>query len=550
MSSFDELGLSPELLSGIRELGFEQPMPIQEEVIPHLLNHPGDLVGLAQTGTGKTAAFGLPLLQHIDTQLKVPQAAILCPTRELCLQITKELDRYAKYLKKLSVVAVYGGADIRRQIKSLRDGAQVVVATPGRLLDLIRRGSIPLDEVKTVVLDEADEMLNMGFREELDAILDAMPPNRNTHLFSATLPKEVAVLSKRYMSDPHTVTIGKRNAGADQIDHVYYRVHPRDRYAALRRIVDAHPTIYGIVFCRTRQDTREVAEKLIRDGYNADAIHGDLSQPQRDQVMNQFRKGYLQLLVATDVAARGIDVADLTHVIHYHLPDDVESYTHRSGRTGRAGNQGISVALIEPRETRRLRMIEKTLSDRFKEGRIPTAKEIVTNQIQHRISSMDQIDADHALLNEILPEITLQLNGLDRDELIKRFVASTYQPLLSFYESAPDLNTVKVRNKSDRSSKSRERNGRRPNKRDGRSGGSNSYRRLMMNIGKKDGLSPKDVIRAINDATIGQRVSIGNINIEKHFSVVEVDEQFASELGRSLNKSRIGRRKAQVQVEG
>ena len=550
MSSFDELGLAPELLSGIRELGFEQPMPIQEEVIPHLLNHPGDLVGLAQTGTGKTAAFGLPLLQHIDTQLKVPQATILCPTRELCLQITKELDRYAKYLNKLSVVAVYGGADIRRQIKALRDGAQVVVATPGRLLDLIRRRSIHLSEVKTVVLDEADEMLNMGFREELDGILDAMPPERNTHLFSATLPKEVAILSKRYMSDPHTVTIGKRNAGSDQIDHVYYRVHPRDRYAALRRIVDAHPAIYGIVFCRTRQDTREVAEKLIRDGYNADAIHGDLSQPQRDQVMNQFRKGYLQLLVATDVAARGIDVADLTHVIHYHLPDDVESYTHRSGRTGRAGNQGVSIALIEPRETRRLRMIEKTLPDRFNEGQIPTAKEIVSNQIQHRISSLDQVDADHALLDEIMPKITVQLNGLDRDELIKRFVASTYQPLLSFYQTAPDLNAPKGgRGRSDRSSKARDRNGRKHNKRDRRSG-SNSYRRLMLNVGKKDGLSPKDVIRAINNATIGQRVSIGNINIEKHFSVVEVDEQFASELGHSLNKSRIGRRKAHVQVEG
>ena len=549
MSSFDELGLAPELLSGIRELGFEQPMPIQEEVIPHLLNHPGDLVGLAQTGTGKTAAFGLPLLQHIDTQLKVPQAAILCPTRELCLQITKELDRYAKYLNKLSVVAVYGGADIRRQIKALRDGAQVVVATPGRLLDLIRRRSIHLNEVKTVVLDEADEMLNMGFREELDGILDAMPPERNTHLFSATLPKEVAILSKRYMSDPHTVTIGKRNAGSDQIDHVYYRIHPRDRYAALRRIVDAHPTIYGIVFCRTRQDTREVAEKLIRDGYNADAIHGDLSQPQRDQVMNQFRKGYLQLLVATDVAARGIDVADLTHVIHYHLPDDVESYTHRSGRTGRAGNEGVSIALIEPRETRRLKMIEKTLPDQFSEGHIPSAKEIVSSQIQHRISSMDQMDTDHDLLDEIMPKITMQLNGLDRDELIKRFVASVYQPLLSFYQTAPDLNAPKGRNKSDRPSRTRGRGDRKRGKRNNRSG-SNSYRRLMLNVGKKDGLSPKDVIRAINDATIGQRVSIGNINIEKHFSVVEVDEQFASELGRSLNKSRIGRRRAQVQLEG
>lgn len=548
MSSFDELGLTPELLSGIRELGFEEPMPIQQEVIPLLLDQPGDLIGLAQTGTGKTAAFGLPLLQHINVQHRVPQSIILCPTRELCLQITKELERYAKYLNNLNVVAVYGGADIRRQIKALKDGAQVVVATPGRLLDLIRRDIIFLNDIRTVVLDEADEMLNMGFREDLDAILDTMPSDRNTHLFSATLPNEVAVLSKRYMSNPHTVTIGKRNAGAEQIEHIFYRVHPRDRYDALRRIVDAHPAIYGIIFCRTRQDTREVAEKLIRDGYNADALHGDLSQPQRDQVMNQFRKGYLQLLVATDVAARGIDVADLTHVIHYHLPDDVEGYTHRSGRTGRAGNQGISIALIEPRESRRLKMIEKTLPDPFREGRIPTAREIISNQIQHRISSMDQVDTDHDLLDEIMPEITSQLSELDRDELIRRFVASTYLPLLSFYKTAPNLNAPKERTKSGRSSRQKERNNRGRHKRVNRSNG--SYRRLMMNVGKKDGLSPKDVIRAINEASIGQRVSIGNINIEKHFSIVEVDEQFASELGRTLNKSRIGRRKAQVQVEG
>ncbi len=549
MSSFDELGLVPELLSGIRELGFEQPMPIQKEVIPLLLTQPGDLIGLAQTGTGKTAAFGLPILQHTDTQQRIPQAVILCPTRELCIQITRDLEHYARNLSGLQVVAVYGGADIRGQIRSLKRGAQVVVATPGRLLDLIRRGSIVLNDVKTVVLDEADEMLNMGFREDLDAILGEMPSERNTHLFSATLPKEVAALSKRYMTDPRTISIGKRNGGADQIEHVYYCVHPRDRYQALRRVADANPSIYGIVFCRTRRDTREVAEKLIRDGYNADAIHGDLSQAQRDQVMNQFRKGYLQILVATDVAARGIDVADLTHVIHYHLPDDVECYTHRSGRTGRAGNKGISIALIEPREKGRLRAIERTLPDRFLEHRIPSAREILSAQIQHRLSSMDQVETNHNLLTEMMPDITEQLSNLDRDELIRRFVATAFSPLLSHYEAASDLNAPKERSGPGKRSLRRSRDDRDTHSRR-RTRSRGSYRRLMMNIGKKDGLSPKDVIRAINNATIGQRVEIGAINIEKHFSVVEVDEQFATELGRTLNRSRIGRRKAQVQLEG
>ena len=436
------MGIQQELLRALTDLGFEFPMPVQEKVIPILLGSKTDIVALAQTGTGKTAAFGLPLIQQTDLSSRTPEALILCPTRELCLQITGDLNDFSKYIDNLKVLPVYGGSSIEVQIKSLKKGVQIVVATPGRLLDLMRRRAITLKMVRTVILDEADEMLNMGFLDSINDILAEVPSGRNMLMFSATMPNELAAVARKYMNRPVEITIGNRNSGAENIRHIYYTVHAKDKYIALKRIVDYYPSIYGIVFCRTRKDTQEIADKLIKDGYNAEALHGDLSQAQRDSVMQKFRIRHVQLLVATDVAARGIDVADLTHVINYSLPDDIQAYTHRSGRTGRAGKAGISIAIINLKEKFLIREIEKIMKKPFVAGKVPGGKEICEKQLFNLIQKMEMVELDHTEIDPFLPVIYRKLEWLDREEVIKRFVALEFNRFLDYYRNAKDINAT------------------------------------------------------------------------------------------------------------
>ena len=424
--TFEETGLRPELLRALADVGFTQPTPIQEKMIPLLLEPAGDMVALAQTGTGKTAAFGLPLLHRTDAQDTHVQTLVLCPTRELCNQIAGDLESLSQHLEGVRVAAVYGGANIEGQIRALKRGAQVVVGTPGRVHDLIRRKTLKVDHVEHLVLDEADEMLSMGFKEELEAIIGHTPDERQTLLFSATMPDHTA---QNFVHQPTQVSVGAKNAGADTVQHRYYVVNARDRYAALKRIVDVHPDIYGIIFCRTRQETKDVAAKLGGDGYNADALHGDLSQAQRDYVMGQFRDKTLQLLVATDVAARGIDVNDLTHVVNYNLPDDPETYTHRSGRTGRAGQRGTSIAIVHRRELNRIRRIEKMIKKEFVSALVPTGREICENQLFHLVDKVENTEVDHEQIDSYLPAIYKKLESLSREELIKHFVSAEFKPL-------------------------------------------------------------------------------------------------------------------------
>lgn len=440
MTTFEDLGVSPEIARALADLGFEVPMPVQEQVIPLLLNEKNDLIALAQTGTGKTAAYGIPLLQHTDTGNAVPQSLILCPTRELCIQITSDLRNYSANIRDLHIVPVYGGSSMEKQILGLKKGAQIVVATPGRLQDLIRRKAIKLGSIRSVVLDEADEMLNMGFLESIDEILARVPGNRKILLFSATMPKPIAAIAAKYMQDPAEIVIGNRNAGAENIRHLYYVVHARDKYLALKRIVDYYPSVYGIIFCRTRTDTKEIADKLIADGYNADALHGDLSQIQRDSVMQKFRNRHLQLLVATDVAARGLDVNDLTHIINYALPDDISAYTHRSGRTGRAGKAGISMAIINLKEKHLIRQIEHLTGKPFTAAKVPGGREICEKQLFNMISKMENVEIEHSEIDPYLPVIYRKLEWLDKEEVIKRFVALEFNRFLEYYRDAADIN--------------------------------------------------------------------------------------------------------------
>src|SRR5574344_1273311 len=455
MKTFEELGVSSEIRKAIEEMGYENPMPVQEEVIPYLLGEGNDVVALAQTGTGKTAAFGLPLLQKIDVNKRVPQALILCPTRELCLQIAGDLNDYSKYIDDLKILPVYGGSSIESQIRSMKAGVHIIVATPGRLIDLIERKVAHLETVNNVVMDEADEMLNMGFTDSINSILEKVPENRNTLMFSATMSPEISRIAKTYLHNAKEITIGTKNEGSKNVTHTAYTIHARDKYAALKRIVDFYPQIYGIIFCRTRKETQEIADKLIQDGYSADSLHGELSQAQRDLVMQKFRQHHLQLLVATDVAARGLDVNDLTHVINYGLPDDTESYTHRSGRTGRAGKTGISIAIINLREKGKVRIIEKVIQKKFEAATLPEPKEICTKQLYRVIDEIERIEVDETEIAPFLPEVFRKLEWLSKEDVVKRIVSREFGHFLKYYADAPEIMQPSSSDRGDRGDRDR-----------------------------------------------------------------------------------------------
>ena len=529
--TFSETGLSKNIQKAIIDLGFETLTPIQQEVIPYLLENETDLIALAQTGTGKTAAFGLPVLHKIDVERKLPQAIILCPTRELCLQIAKDMESYAKYTKGLKITAVYGGASIMPQIKSLKSGTQIVVGTPGRVIDLINRKSLKLQNIEFVVLDEADEMLNMGFKDDLDTILAETPKGKQSLLFSATMPKEVMRISKNYMLNPKTIEVASRNEGAKDVEHHYYMVNARDRYKALRRICDVNPDIYGIVFCRTRRETAEVADKLMQDGYNADAIHGELSQAQRDHVMGRFRKRKLQLLVATDVAARGLDINELTHVINYNLPDDDEIYVHRSGRTGRAGKKGISIIIAHSREGRKLKLIEKMIKRDLMPMKVPNGDEICQIQLMRLVDKVVTTEVNHQIEN-YLPSIEKKLAHLDKGELIKHFVSTEFNRFLSFYKNAPDLN-VSGSNNKDRNARGerREKRGERKERRGERNGHAEAgHTRFFINLGKEKDMQAHNLIGLINEYTRNRNIPVGKIDIMGKFSFFEVSNDFETDI--------------------
>jgi len=533
------MGFTPGILKAIQELGFENPMPVQEKVIPLMLGGEADIIALAQTGTGKTAAFGLPLVQATDTEINNTQALILCPTRELCMQITGDLTDYARFTGKLKILAVYGGASIDNQIRGLKKGVHIIVATPGRLIDLIGRGAAKLSSVTTVILDEADEMLNMGFLDSINEILEEVPGGHRTLLFSATMSKEISSIARKYMDNPVEITIGTKNSSADNVSHAYYLIHAKDKYKVLKRIADFEPDIYGIVFCRTRKETQEVASKLIDDGYNADALHGDLSQMQRDAVMQKFRVKNLQLLVATDVAARGLDVDDLTHIINYSLPDDTEVYTHRSGRTGRAGKTGISISLVHLRERHNLQQIERMVKKPFKAIPIPTGTEICGKQLFHWLKKLENVSTDHQEIEKFLPEIKEKLAGLDREELLKRVVSLQFDRFLDDYRNGEDI----IDPVSDREN-SFERSGRR-GKREEYPG---NYTRLFINLGKSDGFYPEQLIELVNTNTKGKKVPIGKIDLLKTFSFFEVESSYADDLIGALSNATFMDRRVAVEI--
>jgi ATP-dependent RNA helicase DeaD len=538
MKTFEELNISPEIRKAIEEMGFENPMPVQEEVIPLMLGEKNDIIALAQTGTGKTAAFGLPLIQEADKDNPLPGAIVLCPTRELCIQITGDLKDYAKYADGIKVLPVYGGSSIDTQVRALRTGVQIVVATPGRMLDLLKRKAMKLKNVTRVILDEADEMLNMGFLEDINAILAEVPEGRNTLLFSATMPNEIVGISRKYMNNPKEITIGTRNSGAENIKHICYTVHAKDKYLALKRIADYNPSIYSIVFCRTRRETQEIADKLIADGYNADALHGDLSQGQRDSVMQKFRIRNIQMLVATDVAARGLDVDDLTHVIHYNLPDELDIYTHRSGRTGRTGKAGISIAIVNMKEKNQLRIIEKKIGKTFTHASVPVGREICEKQLFYFIDKMEKVEIDYAQINSYLPPIFKKLEWLDKEDIITRFVALEFNRFLEYYKNSVDINASDEHGSERRTKKNRD---------DFENMTGKGYTRLFINFGKMDGIYPAEIISLINANTRGSKVPIGRIDLKKSFSFFEVEEGFAEEVITALCKAKINERNVIVE---
>ena len=529
MKTFEELGVNEAIRSAILELGFEHPMPVQEEVIPYLLGENNDVIALAQTGTGKTAAYGIPVLQKTDATKKATQALILSPTRELCLQIADDLKGFGKYIDGLHVVAVYGGASIITQIHELKHGAQIIVATPGRLIDLMERGVVKLENVRNVVLDEADEMLNMGFSDSINTIFEAVPADRNTLLFSATMSKEIEKIAKSYLTDYKEIVVGSRNEGAESVNHIYYLVNAKDKYLALKRIADFYPHIFAIIFCRTKIETQEVADKLIKDGYNAEALHGDLSQQQRDLTMQKFRQHTVQLLVATDVAARGLDVDDLTHVINYGLPDDVENYTHRSGRTGRAGKKGTSISIIHTREKSKVRNIEKIIGKDFVDGELPSPEEICKKQLYKVMDDIMKTDVDEEQIEPYMKEIDRQFEYIDKEDIIKKMVTITFGRFLDYYKNAPQiLKPSSKRNERPERAERGASGSRRPRKAEA------GFRRLFINLGKQDGFYPGEIMQFMNHHIHG-RQEVGHIDLLQRFSYIEVPKADAEKVMRALN---------------
>ncbi len=533
MKTFEELGVSEEIRRAIEELGFEQPMPVQEAVIPYLLGNGNDVIALAQTGTGKTAAYGIPVLQKVDPTQKETQALILSPTRELCLQIADDLSDFSKYIDGLHVAAVYGGASIEMQSRQLRKGAQIIVATPGRLIDLMKRGVAKLDTVNNVVLDEADEMLNMGFSESINAIFEGVPSDRNTLLFSATMSREIEKIAKSYLHDYKEIVVGSRNEGAEKVNHIYYMVHAKDKYLALKRIVDYYPSIFAIIFCRTKVETQEIADKLIRDGYNAEALHGDLSQQQRDLTMQKFRQHNVQFLVATDVAARGLDVDDLTHVINYGLPDDIESYTHRSGRTGRAGKKGTSISIIHTRERYKVKAIEKIIQKEFVDGTLPAAKDICSKQLYKVMDQILKVDVNEEEIEPFLKDIYRHFEYIDKEDIIKKIISMTFNRFLEYYANAPEIEKPSGK-RSDREGERGSRSSRGERTRKAPRTPEAGYKRLFINLGKDDGFYPGEVMQFINKNVHG-RQEVGHIDLLGKFSYIEVPEKDANKVMKALN---------------
>ena len=528
LKTFEELGVSEEIRRAITELGFESPMPVQEEVIPYLLGNRNDVIALAQTGTGKTAAFGIPVLQRTDSRVRQTQAIVLSPTRELCLQIADDLKDFSKYLSGINVVPVYGGTSIENQIRALKHGAQIIVATPGRLIDLMHRGVAKLEAVKNVVLDEADEMLNMGFSESIDEILAGVPKDRNTLLFSATMSREIEKIARNYLTDPKEIVVGSRNEGAEHVNHVYYMVNAKDKYLALKRIVDFYPKIFAIIFCRTKRETQEIADKLIHDGYNAESLHGDLSQQQRDLTMQKFRQHLTQLLVATDVAARGLDVDDLTHVINYGLPDDIESYTHRSGRTGRAGKKGTSISIVHTKEKSKIRAIEKTIGKDFVQADIPSAEEICKKQLYKVMDQIVKTDVNEEEIAPFMEDINRYFEYIDKEDIIKKIVSLEFGKFLAYYANAPEIEKPTgrgERKKKERTSDERKRTHK----------AEAGYRRLFINLGKADGFYPGELMQFVNRNMRDGRQEIGAIDLMSKMSYFEVPERDAAKVMRALD---------------
>ena len=521
MKTFEELGVSGVIRKAIEELGFVQPMPVQEEVIPFLLENENDIIALAQTGTGKTAAFGIPLLERIDTSRRDTQALVLSPTRELCLQITDDLRDFSKYMDGVHVEAVYGGAAIEPQVRSLKKGVNIIVATPGRLVDLMHRGYARLEQVTNIVLDEADEMLNMGFSDSINEIFESLSADHHTLMFSATMSKEVERVAKTYLHDYKEIVVGSRNEGAENVNHIYYMVNAKDKYLALKRIVDYYPRIFAIIFCRTKIETQEIADKLIKDGYNAESLHGDLSQQQRDLTMQKFRNHLTQLLVATDVAARGLDVDDLTHVINFGLPDDIENYTHRSGRTGRAGKKGTSISIIHSREKHKIRNIEKEIGKEFVKTEIPSAEEICKKQLYKVMDQIVKTDVDDEEIAPFMQDISRYFEYIDKEELIKKIVSLEFGKFLAYYADAPEIEKVE-------GGKWKEERGQ-TDKQKLQNKAQKGYRRLFINLGKRDGFYPGELMQTLN-RFVGGRQEVGHIDLLDTISYFEVPEKDAKKV--------------------